>query len=181
MKNLSLFIGAITLIGFAAYVGYEVYLPQLIATSIIEKPASFVPDRIQNKLERIRKPVNEGAKIVVETAHKSGVTMEQILKAIDATEEKQALAFLDELNKTKIENPNQVFSMAKRHFPVEFDVEIFRSVFNERVDMAMIKKGVRYANMYKNKDEFDSETAKSIAKEILLQKEDEFKKITNVD
>ena len=71
--------------------------------------------------------------------------------------------------------------MAKRHFPVEFDVEIFRSVFNERVDMAMIKKGVRYANMYKNKDEFDSETAKSIAKEILLQKEDEFKKITNVD
>jgi hypothetical protein len=178
MKKLLLVAGALTLIGLAGYVAYEVYLPAMIAQSITNEPAVFVPDNIQNRIDKIRKPVNEGADVVVQTMFKSGVTMDQVLKAIDDAEEEQAYAFLDELNKSEIRSADQVFSMAKRYFPVDFDVEIFRKPFNEKVNMATIKKGVRYANIYKNKEEFDVSTAKSIMKRILLQKEEEFKRLT---
>jgi hypothetical protein len=181
MKKLSLVIGVLVLLGFAGYVAYEVYLPQMIAESITNEPASFVPDDIQNRIEKIRKPVNEGAGVVVETMHKSGVTMDQILKAIDDTEEEQAFAFLDELNNSDLQSADQVFTLAKKHFPVDFDVEIFREPFNKKVTMGIIKKGVRYANIYKSKEEFDSGTAKTIIKRILLEKEEEFKRLTKIN
>jgi hypothetical protein len=178
MKKLALIAGAILLIGLAAYVAYEVYLPAMIAQSITDEPVAFVPDNIQHRLDKIRKPVNEGADAVVQTMYKSGVSMDQILKAIDNAEEEQAYAFLNELNKADIQSADQVFSIAKKYFPVDFDVEIFRKPFNEKVTLATIKKGVRYANIYKDKEEFDVSTAKSIMKRILLQKEDEFKRLT---
>ena len=181
MKKFSLAVGAFILIGFAGYVAYEVYFPQMIAESITREPLALVPDDIQDRIQKIRKPVNEGAGVVVETMHRSGVTMDQVLRAIDETKEEQAYAFLDELNRSEIQNPDQVFNLAKKHFPVDFNVEIFRKPFNEKVNLATIRKGVRYANMYKTKDEFDAATAKSVVKRILLEKEEEFKKLTNVE
>ena len=181
MKRLSLLAGALVLVGFAGYVAYKVYFPQIIAESLTHESLALVPDKIENRIQKIRKPVNEGAGVVVETAHKSVVTLDQILKAIDETEEEQAYAFLDELNRSEIESPDQVFNMAKRHFPVEFNVEIFRKPFNDKVTIATIRKGVRYANMYKTKEEFDITTAKSVVKQILLQKEEEFRRMTNID
>lgn len=181
MKKLSLLAGALLLVGLAAYVGYKVYFPQIIAESLTNETLALVPDNIENRMQKIRKPVNEGAVVVVEAAHKSGVTMDQILKAIDETKEEQAYAFLDELNNSDIESPDQVFNMAKRHFPVDFNVEIFRKPFNDKVSIATIRKGVRYANMYKSKEEFDATTAKSVLKQILLQKEEEFRRMTNIE
>jgi hypothetical protein len=180
MNRLFLIAGGLMLIGLAGYIAYEVYLPKMIARSITDDPAPFMPAEIQERIEQIRKPVNEGADVVVETMHESGVTMDQILKAIDDAEEKQAYAFLDELNRSKLESPNQVFDVAKKHFPVDFNVEIFRKPFNEKVSLEMIKKGIRYANVYKDKDEFDAGTAKSVVKRVLLNKEEEFKRLTNV-
>lgn len=180
MKRLSLIAGALMLIGLAGYIAYEVYLPKMIAQSITSEPAPFMPAEIQERIEKIRKPVNEGADVVVETVHKSGVTMAEILKAIDEAEEEQANAFLDELNRSKLESSNQVFNIAKKHFPVDFDVEIFRKPFNDKVSLATIRKGMRYANVYKDKDEFDAGTAKSVVKRVLLEKEEEFKRLTNV-
>ena len=113
--------------------------------------------------------------------HKSGVTMDQILKAIDDAQEEQAFAFLDELNESQVDSSDQVFSLAKKHFPVDFNVEIFRKPFNENVSIAHIRKGIHYANIYKEKEEFDVSTAKSIVKRILLQKEDEFKRLTKIN
>jgi ABC-type xylose transport system substrate-binding protein len=181
MKKFSLVAGAFILIGFAAYVAYEVYFPQMIAESITSEHISLVPDQIEHRFEKIRKPVNDGAGVVVEAMHNSGVTMDQILKAIDEAREEQAYAFLDELNRSEITSPDQVFSMAKKHFPVDFNVEIFRRPFNEKVSIATIRKGVRYANIYKDKEEFDVATAKSIVKRILLEKEEEFKRLTNIN
>jgi hypothetical protein len=181
MRKLPLVFAGLILTSVAGYVAYEVYLPQMIAESITSEPVAFVPDNIQDRIQKIRRPVNDGAEVVVETVYKSGVTMDQILKAIDEANEEQAFAFLDELNSADLQNPDQVFNIAKKHFPVEFDVEIFREPFNKRVTIAAIRKGVRYANIYKDREEFDSGTAKSIVKRILLQKEEEFKRLTRID
>ena len=87
------------------------------------------------------------------------------------------MALLEDLNKSEVTNQDQVFDLCKKHFPVPFDVEVFREPFNERVSIELIRKGIKYANAYYERDEVDAATAKSIAKRILLQKEAEFNRI----
>jgi hypothetical protein len=181
MKRIGFIVFASLLVICAAYMAYQLYFPVMVARSIVNETSSFVPENVKTRLQKIRKPVNDGAQSMVETMHKSGVTMDQILKAIDDAKEDQAYAFLDELNHTKIENTDQVFSMAKKHFPVEFDVESFREPFKAKVSLAQVKKAIHYANIYKRRDEFDAFTAKTIAKRILLQKEEEFKKVSGIN
>jgi hypothetical protein len=172
-KKLALSIGIILVVGIAAVIGYEVLLPRVIARSITGNPSPLMPDRLRDKIQHIRKPVNDGAEVVVETVKDSDVSMSDIYRAIDEAREEQALAMLDELNDTHIKSTNQVFDIAKKHFPVRFDVEIFRKPFNDNASLPALRKGLRYANLYKDRNELDAETAKTILKNILSQKEEE--------
>ena len=115
---------------------------------------------------------------IIKEMHRSKITMAQVFEAIDNAKEEQAFAMLDELNTTDVAPPDEVFDMAKRHFPVDFDVEVFRKPFNEKVDLKLIRKGIRYANIYRETEKVDAATARTIVKKILLQKEAEFNKIT---
>ncbi len=177
MNKFRLYTATAILIGVSGYLAYQLYFPVMVAKSITDESTFLVPDRIQKRIKKIRQPVNEGADAVVETMHRSGVTMDQVLEAIDNAREEQALAMLDELNSRKETDADELFSIAKKHFPVEFDVEVFREAFKQKVSPGLIKKGIKYANIYKEREEIDVETAKSIAKRILIQKESEFNRI----
>lgn len=178
MKKVRLYVISILLLACAGYLAYQLYLPVMVAKSFSSTTSKLLPKDIQRKIEKVRKPVNESAELIVLRLHQSeGVTMDDLLNAIDNVTEDQALAFLDELNKTEIVSTDQVFSMTKKHFPVEFNAEIFRKPFNEKASVPLIRKCIKYANIYKKRDEIDAETAKSIAKRILLQKEEEFNKL----
>ena len=59
---------------------YHLYFPVMVAKSIVNETTTFVPEHVRTRIQKIRQPVNEGAQSVVETMHKSGVTMDQILK-----------------------------------------------------------------------------------------------------
>jgi hypothetical protein len=183
MKKTLLIIGVIVLAVACGTWAYRVYFPNLIAESIIssEEPPAFVPEKVKTKIKKIKKPVNDGAATIINTMHQSGITLEQVLQAIDEADENQAYAMLDELNSTPVKNPDQFFDIAKKHFPVAFDVEAFRKPFRQKVNIGLIRKGIAYANIYRKKEEVDAETVKSIAKKILLQKEEEFNKMMHVN
>jgi hypothetical protein len=178
MKKVRLIVISILLLAFAGYLAYQLYLPVMVAKSFSSDTSPLLPKDIQVKVEKVKKPVNESAELIVKRIHQSDdVTMDDLLNAIDNVTEEQALAFLDELNKTEIKSTDQVFSMTKKHFPVDFNVEIFREPFSEKASVPLIRKCIKYANIYKRREEIDAETAKSIAKRILLQKEEEFNKL----
>lgn len=177
MNKYRLYIGATLLLGFAGYLAYQLYFPVMVAKSIVDETSYFVPKKIKTRIQKIRRPVNEGAQTVVETMHRSGVTIDQVLKAIDDAKEEQAFALINELNEREPQSSDDFFNTVKKHFPVDFDVEVFREPFNKKVQLPTIKKAIKYANIYKEREEFDSETTKSIAKRILLQKEEEFNRI----
>ncbi len=117
------------------------------------------------------------AEAVLKLAHDENISIDDIIQAIDDAEEKQAYAFLEELNRTEITDQDQIFTMGKKYFPAKFDVEVFRAPFNEKISVKQIKRGIELANQYKDQEEIDAETAKSIMKKILLQKEEEFNAI----
>jgi hypothetical protein len=178
MKKLGIFVFTIAGLSALAYYAYQHFLPDVVAHSITsDTEHSWMPFDGNTKIKRIKKPVNEIANAVIKKAHESNISIDDVLRAIDNAKEEQAYALLDELNSTEIESPDQVFTITKKHFPVDFDIEVFRPAFNEKVKIGHIKRGLKLANQYKDQQEIDAETAKSIAKKILLQKEEEFNKI----
>lgn len=157
---------------------YKFFLPGIIAEAVAtEQLPAFIPQRIRTKIGKVNKPLNENAREIIATIHKSGITFDQIVKAIDDAKEEQAYALLDELNRTNITNIDQLFDMGKRHFPVDFDVEVFREAYRKKATIPLIEKAIRYANKYKDEKLMDAQTAKETAKKILRTKEVEFNKI----
>ena len=163
-----------------AFIVYKYFLPSIIAKTVVsEELPAFVPQHIKQKIQKVNKPLNEGAKSVISTIHHSGITIEQIIKAIDEAKEEQGYAMLEELNRTKITDVDQLFDMGKKYFPVDFDVEVFREEYRKRATLPLIEKAIAYANKYKDEKVMDAQTAKETAKKILLEKEKEFNKIVS--
>lgn len=177
MKSAKLILFSVVFLTLASYFAYHAYLPIMVAKSITSDSVSvFMPTDLKIKIEKIKKPINKISKDVITEIHHSGITIDDVLKAIDEAKEEQALSLLAELNNTEIESTDQFFNLAKKHFPVNFDVEILRASFNAGVNVNQIRKGIQYADLYKDRDEIDVATAKSIVKRILLQNEKEFTK-----
>ena len=165
------------------FIGIKRYvLPRYIATIIIsDETPQFLPKRLEKKLKTSRKQVNASVDTVLRVMHQKGVTLNQILKAIDDAEEDQVYAFLDELNAGPVLNNDQVFTMAKKYFKTEFDPEIFRPVFHQHVSVDMIKTGLAYANKQREDPEISPETARAILKQLLVEKEKKYQVLQNVN
>lgn len=176
MRKFTIFLSTSAVVIALGYLAYVHFFSLIVAESITGNTSiPYLPKEYKSKIEKIKKPVNDIANEVVHQTWRSEISIKDILKAIDNTKEDQALAFLKEINTTEIKSTDQVFTIAKKHFPVDFDVEIFREPFNAKVNLKQINKGIQYANQYTAGEAMvDVTTAKSIAKKILLQKEKEF-------
>lgn len=175
MKRLTLLIAVAAAVVGGGYYAYTVYLPDVVAESIVSGEVSpVVPDKYRHQLERAHKPVNRGADMLISTLYQASIPLEEILKAIDGISEREAYAMLDELNQTELQSQNQVFDLLKRRFPVDFDVEVLREPFRRQVSMATVRKGIASANQLRESQEVDFETARGVVKRILILKEQEF-------
>jgi hypothetical protein len=176
MKRSVAWIFAILLVLISGgYIFYKYYFTDLVAEAIVsEDLPGFLPMRIRNKIKEAGAPLNEGASTFIKDMHTHDITIDQVLEALDNTTEDQAYALLDELDHTKLQSTDQVFDIAKKHFPVDFDPEAFRSLFNSRTDLKHIRKAMKYAKVNRQSKDIDLETGKAIIRKILLEKEKEF-------
>jgi hypothetical protein len=163
------------LLGLAGYSLYRYYFAELMANAIVnETLPPFAPKRTQNKIKEISVPLNNGTEAVLRRMHDSEISIDQVVKAIDNTTEEEAYDLLDDLNKAKPNNPNEVFDIAKRHLMVDFDIETFRKPFNDHVKMKDIRQAIQYANYNRKSKDIDFVTAKVIFKNIVIRKEEEY-------
>jgi hypothetical protein len=182
MKKFGIWLLALVITaGIGAYVFYKFYLPGLVAKELVKDEESvYVPRFVKAKIRKYKAPVNKGAHDVIKEMHKSNVTLEQLLQAIDETEEEQVRGMLAELNQINLKSTDQVFDVAKKHFTPGFDIEILRKPFNDNVSLDMVKNGLKQANSYASQADLDPEMAKAVAKQILIQKEKEYNRIIQV-
>lgn len=177
MKKLLTWIVALLLIaGVGGFIFYKFYLPDLVADALITKKDTpgYIPKYIKIRVQKYKAPVNKGAEDVIQHIHERQISLDQVFKTIDETEEEQIYDILSELNHTKLKNPDQVFDIAKKHLHTDFDIEVLREPFNENVDLKLIRKGISYANAYRHDASISPEMAKAVIKRILLRKEKEF-------
>ena len=166
-----------SILAILGYAVYFFYFPQMVAEAIVShNPPTYIPKRIQNRIDEFRIPINKGVEDVVSHIHEANIPIEEVLEAIDETSEEEAYLLLDELNQTKIRSADQVFTITKEHLDTDFDMEIFRKPFTENVDIRLIQKWIQYANINRKTKDIDIETARAIVKQVLIEKEKEFKK-----
>jgi hypothetical protein len=178
MKTLLGWIAVIIIAGaIGAFLFYKIYLPKMLAEAIVKQEESvYIPKFVQARIRKYKAPVNEAAEDVIREIHKSDINVDQIIEAIDRTEEEQVYAMLDELTQANLVSTNQVFDICKKYFTVDFDIELLRKPFNENVDVATIKSALKNSDYREHQQAVDPQMAKAIIKQVLLQKEAEYRK-----
>ena len=174
-KLLLLVVMLITLAAVGGLIFYRYYLADFIANAIVtESVPAYIPKRMQSKIEAISEPLNKGTEAMLTNMHQSQISIDQVVKVVEKTSEQQAYGLLDELNNSKPTTTDEVFNIAKKHVPADFDVEVFRQSFNDHVTMKQVRQAMNYANLNRKTNDVDITTAKAIVKKILLQKEKEY-------
>ena len=174
MKKVVLILLILASVGAGVYVLYRNVVPKMIAQAVVsDSLPGYIPKRLKTRVEAIKTPINKGADAMIQTMHKSNIPVETILETVDNVTEEQAYAFLDEVNEIQPSSTNEVFDLAKKHFPAEFDPEPFRQPFNQHFSMKQIRNGLAYANMNRRSNDVDISTAKAILKKIIIEKEKE--------
>jgi len=171
-----LIIGLLAIVAYGGYYVYRIVMPNVIAHAVVsESIPAYIPKRLKMKVEEIRAPINKGTEAMLETMHESDIPLDQVLDAVDNITEEQAETFLEEVNNTKPSNTNEVFDLARKHFPTDFDAEVFREPFNEYFEMKHIKRMISYANLNRQSREVDITTVKAIVKKVLIEKDQELR------
>ena len=169
-------IGLIVIFTAGGFIFYRFYLPQIVANAIVDDHTpAYVPQFVEARMKKYKAPLNKGASQVIREIHKSNVSLEQILAAIDNTETREVYAALSEMEQFSPRTTDEVFDIAKKHVQADFDVEVLRKPFNENVDMKMVKRALDYAGARAEEEAMDTEMAKAVFKKLLIQKEKEYR------
>ena len=174
MKKIFASLLILAVLGAGGYLLYRSVVPQIIARAVVaDSLPGYIPKRLQTKVDAIRMPLNKGAEAMLRKMHSSDIPVDQVLEVVDNISEKEAYAFLDDLNASRPASTNEVFDLAKKHFSADFDLEVFREPFNKHFEMKQINNGIAYANLNRRSNDVDIATAKAILKKIILEKEKE--------
>jgi hypothetical protein len=149
-------------------------MPEIIAEAMVsDEIPEYIPRRFQTRVEAIRKPINKGTEAVIEKMHDSEVPMQKVLEAVDNITEEQAYGFLDEFDSSNPTSTDEIFNLAKKHFPTDFNPEIFREPIKKHFEFNQIKGALEYASLNRRSNDIDLATAKAIFKKIITEKEKE--------
>lgn len=177
------FLIGLLMIATVAAGGYYIYkaiMPGIIAEAVTsDSLPEYIPKRLHTRVEAIRKPINKGTGAMIETMHESNIPLEMVLAAIDDVTEEQAYGFLDEINRVNPSSTDEVFNVAKKHFPTGFDPEVFREPFKKHFQMKQIRNAIAYANLNRKSNDVDIATAKAILKKIIIEKDKEVANASN--
>jgi hypothetical protein len=172
---LAILVVAITICA-GGFIFYKLYLPSLVAEVLTKaETPSYVPAFVQNKIEKYKAPINKGAEDIISELHKENISVHEVVKAIDDIPDRDIQAALNELQNENIKTTNQAFDIIARNVNTGFDVEPLRAPFNRNVNAKMIRKFLTDEDFKTYRESFDPAMIKSVTKEILLQKEAEYK------
>ncbi len=159
---------------------YKLYAPTIIANELLkETEPTFLPKKIADKIKKVRTQTNQLSTDIIKDVHKSNISLDQLLNELDEVTEDEANSFLDEINSLEeLNSPDQIFDLAKKHFPVDFDVEPLREPFRDKADIHKLETLIHKANEYRHNNLIDFESGKAIIKRILKEKEKELKLYT---
>ena len=157
---------------------YYYVFPRLVAKAIItEEYSKFIPRRYQQNFKATNENVNE----FLSKSQQNGVSIEDLLSAIDEIKEQDVRNALEELKSTKLDSVEQIYNIAYKHIKISsFDPVLLKPTFLKHVKMHHIKKILKYIKRNNLESSLTAKSAKRIAKQIILQKKDKIMRKSNV-
>jgi hypothetical protein len=172
---LAVLVVAIT-ICVGGFIFYKLYLPSLVAELLTKaETPSYVPAFVQNKIEKYKAPINKGAEDFISELHKENISVPEVVKAIDDIPEDDIQAALNELENENVQTTDEAFDIIVQNIHTDFDIQSLRAPFNRHVNAKMIRKFLSDEDFKTYRESFNPAMIKSVTKEILLQKEAEYK------
>ncbi len=164
------------------YIGYRYVYPKMVAEAIVSKKyTSIIPQRYLDDFNLISDTINSKISKVMVITEDKGITIEDLLKAIDQIKEKDVRDALEELYQTDLETVEQVYLIGRKHIDFEaFDPDLLKSSFLEHVQMHHIERGLKYIKRHDLENQLDAESGRRIAKQIIIQKKDKIMKKSDV-
>jgi hypothetical protein len=170
-RRLIIFLVVLAILLGTGYFVYRAVMPKMIAKALIsEEVPPYVPKRFKSNLEEIREPVGKGAEAILLKMKEAGISLQDLLDAIDNITEPQAYAFLDEVNATEPTETDEIFDLALKHFPTKFDAEVFREPVKKSFKFRQILNAIDFGNTNRRTRDVDFSTIKAVAKIIVTEK-----------
>jgi hypothetical protein len=161
-KLIVIIVVLVALIGAGIWYAYYKLIPQLVGKAIVEnQEASVLPTPYQEKIQRVRKPVNTATEKLIHEIDSTDIPFAAIIRLIDNTE-----------NETVVRTyPDEIFDIIKKNVPSEeFDLEQFRKPFLRYATMDRYDYGMRYIENNEIIEQINDMPYREIVKEVLIQK-----------
>jgi hypothetical protein len=167
----------VLLVGVAVYRACTRYfIPKIVVNTLTKNDSTslILPKTVKRKINNAKKKVVPLTDSLIYVAHRQGITIDGILREIDKLEESQVNSFHDMLKLKNVQSADELFDLAKSSFQPEFDVEPFRKIYKANFTMAKYNELMEKVNKMRENPIYDFETAKLIAKQLVLDREEKF-------
>lgn len=169
----------LTLIG--GFYFYKKVVPEMAAKAIVKGEYSpLVPKKIQTKVNAVRDKVNKPIDKALEATASSGITIEQLFAAIDQVDKTEVEQTYNQIRQNDVTDPQEAFKIAYKNISIEaFDPMILKPVYDEIIKKEHIVRGINMVEKNNILENLDMQMMRSVAKQILLQKQEEIKARTD--
>lgn len=164
------------------YFGYFYVYPKVVAEAIVSKKyTSIIPQRYRDEFNLISDTINVRVSRMMEITQDKGITIDDLLQAIDEIQEDDVRNALAELYETDLQSVEQVYLIGRKHIDIQaFDPELLKPAFLKHVKMHHIERGLKYIRRHNLENQLDAQSGRRIAKQIIIQKKDKIMKKSDV-
>lgn len=160
---------------------YKKEVPKMAAKAIVKGEYSpLVPKKIQTKVNAAREEVNEKVEKTLIVSMSNDITIEQLFAAIDQVEKQEVKKVYDLIKEKNITDPQEAFKVAYDNIKIEaFDPLVLKPAYDDIIKKHHVLMGLNLIEKYNLFETLDVAMARSIAKQILLQKKEEIESRTD--
>jgi hypothetical protein len=161
---------------------YKKVVPEMAAKAIVKGEYSpIVPKKIQNKVNAVRKTVNTRIDKAFDITTSNGITIDQLFAAIDQVDKQEVEKTYSLMKEKNVTDPQEAFKIAYANITIEaFDPMILKPVYDEIIKKEHILRGYNIIEKNNLLENLDMQMIRSVAKQILIQKQEEIKERTDV-
>jgi hypothetical protein len=164
------------------YFSFQYFYPRIVADAIVSNRYSeIIPKRYRDQFTLVGDTINQRVTRLLEITEDKGITINDLLMAIDEIEEQDVRNMIAELYVTKIDSIEQVYEIGTRHIKITiFDPELLKEPFLRHVEVHHVRKGLKYIKKHDLENQLSAKSGRKIAKQIIIQKKDKIMKKAKV-
>lgn len=173
---------AVVMVLIGSFYFYKKEIPKMAAKAIVKGEYSpIVPTKIQNKVNAARQEVNEKVEKTLMVSMSNNITIDQLFSAIDQVDKQEVRKAYDLIKEKNITDPQEAFEVAYDNIKIEaFDPLVLKPAYDEIIKKHHVLMGLNLIEKYNLFETLDVAMARSVVKQILVQKQEEIKERTDV-